>query len=244
MNRLFEELAPVMALDQVNTKAAQETDTFKIGRGKHRRILFYTYIKVADNHLRIDEDGPNEVELTLKERKGLTGDKSDLKKVDWKAGMGAQKAKVMNADDWTDGDTITINGVEFEKVESTDSGNAADKEFADGAELEAAVNMHIDGMTADDTANDVEIEVDDPAESFDIEADITNDTNETWVYILECAAIMEAHVSELDQEDGFNAVLLEVDASDAQGSDSINTTGFVVLGNNYKEPVLTSGKVF
>jgi len=229
MNRLFEELTPVVALEKDSIGGASKT-TGKIGLGEYRRVLFYALLEADAGNFAIKADGPEDVSIKAVKQKGTDGDTEDMADAyDLEAGQYAREIVIENCDDWDDDDTVTINGVVFTKKATGDN---EENEFSDGSELETQINAAIEGVTADDSTNDVTVTVDDPTDYMTVEASITSDTSDTRVSVLEASAIAEVHVAELGE--GFDHVYLNFDDTDAG---TVNATVVAVMGNTYHQPV-------
>lgn len=235
MVKLFEELKPVPVLGKTLVSGTETTDT--IGFGDSRRILFFVLVEAADEQWIINNTGKvGKVALKLVERKGLAGATNDLREdIDLDCGVGVTKAKIeaLHEGGWAVENTITINEVVLKKV--TSSPDASEGEFTTAANLAAAINAVVPGVTATvaDT-NDVIVEAD-IGTSFDIDADIDGTSDGELVSINETTALVEVHISELDLADDYNSVHLHITDADATGN--VSATAVAIKGNAYRQPV-------
>ena len=229
MNKLYEELVPVTALEKTATAGATHA-TKTIPFGDFRRVMFYALFEAAAGNLRINHDTHEKMVLTLIERKGLTGATNNLvTNIDVEAGEGVIKMIAENVNDWENDAKLTINGVDFVKKGSHD---ASDREFTNGAQLEAMIEAAFPYIDADDSTNDVTIQVDDVKDRMTADLDIGGSTAVDRLSILECAAFVEAHVSDLTA--GYDSLHLNVSGDDAT---TVNTTVFAILANPYSKPI-------
>jgi len=229
VNKLYEELVPVTALEKTATSTATHA-TKTIPFGDFRRVMFYALFEATAGNLRINHDTHEKMTLTLIQRKGLTGDTNNLvTNIDVKAGEGVIKMIAENVDDWENDAKLTINGVTFTKKSGHD---ATAREFTDGAELEAMIEAALPHIDADDSSNDVTIEVNDVKDRMTADLDIGGSTADDRLSILECAAFVEAHISDLTAE--YDSLHLNVSGDDAG---TVNTTVFAILANPYSKPV-------
>jgi len=237
MSKIYENTAIVCALEKDSIGGGSKT-TEKFELQSYRRACFYVFLEAADDNLTIKADNAKQdVSVTLKKQIGTDGTVGDVRDaVDIEAGENVRKFKAENTDDFDANDTITINGVEFKKVAS--GADTDDKEFHDGAGLVEAIGKHLDGISATDSSNDVTVEIDDKADYMAVEASIDSNTNDTRISILEAAAVMECHISELGDE--YSHVYLNLDDTDAG---TVNATVTALLGNAYFQPVKQPGKV-
>jgi len=236
MSKMHENVAVACALEKDSISGDSKT-TGKFELQSYRRACFYMFFEAADDNFKINNDTVQDVTVTLKKQKGTAGDTGDVREaVDINAGEAVQKMKVENADDWTAEDTLTINGVTFEKVAS--GADTDEKEFHDGDTLAEAIGKHLEGISATDSSDDVTVEVDDNTTSMTVSADIDTSATDQRVSILEASAVMECHISELGDE--YSHVYLNLDDSDAG---TVNATVMVLLGNAYFQPVKQPGKI-
>ena len=236
MSKIYENTAIVCALEKDGIGGDSKT-TEKFELQSYRRVCFYVFLEAADDNFKITHDTVQDVTVTLKKQKGTAGDTGDVRDaVDVNAGEAVRKMKAENTDDWTAEDTLTINDVTFEKVAS--GSDTDEKEFHDGASLVEAIGKHLDGISATDSTNDVTIEIDDKADYMTVSADIDTSAADQRVSILEAAAVIECHISELGDE--FSHVYLNLDDTDAG---TVNATVTALLGNAYFQPVKQPGKV-
>ena len=236
MSKIYENTAIVCALEKDGIGGDSKT-TEKFELQSYRRACFYVFLEAADDNFKITHDTVQDVTVTLKKQKGTAGDTGDVRDaVDVNAGEAVRKMKAENTDDWTAEDTLTINDVTFEKVAS--GSDTDEKEFHDGASLVEAIGKHLDGISATDSTNDVTIEIDDKADYMTVSADIDTSAADQRVSILEAAAVIECHISELGDE--FSHVYLNLDDTDAG---TVNATVTALLGNAYFQPVKQPGKV-
>ena len=236
MSKIYENTAIVCALEKDGIGGDSKT-TEKFELQSYRRVCFYVFLEAADDNFKITHDTVQDVTVTLKKQKGTAGDTGDVRDaVDVNAGEAVRKMKAENTDNWTAEDTLTINDVTFEKVAS--GSDTDEKEFHDGASLVEAIGKHLDGISATDSNNDVTIEIDDKADYMTVSADIDTSAADQRVSILEAAAVIECHISELGDE--FSHVYLNLDDTDAG---TVNATVTALLGNAYFQPVKQPGKV-
>jgi len=237
VNKLYEELMPVMALEKT-TVSGTDTTTATIPFGDFRRALFYVFLEAADgNFIKEDAAADGEVELTLIERKGLTGATNNLRteiEIEWGKGVKKFKAEDVQQAGWETNDTLTIDGIEFKKVASEEDADDGTWENASG--LKAAIEANIDYVSVTVSSTDhVTVEVDDPTtDSMDIDCSISASSNDERVNVLETAAIVEAHVSELTNE--YTAVHLNIDDDDGPTGD-VSATVICVMANPYSKPI-------
>ena len=236
MSKIYENTAIVCALEKDSIGGDSKT-TEKFELQSYRRACFYVFLEAADDNFKITHDTVQDVTVTLKKQIGTDGTAGDVREaVDIKAGENVRKMKVENSDDWTAEDTLTINDVTFDKVAS--GADTDEKEFHDGASLVEAIGKHLDGISATDSSDDVTIEIDDKADYMTVSADIDTSAADQRVSILEAAAVMECHISELGDE--YSHVYLNLDDTDAG---TVNATVTALLGNAYFQPVKQPGKV-
>jgi len=238
MSRIHENLCATVALEKDSIGGASKT-TNKFKLQSYRRAMFFVLLEAADDNLTIKADGAKQdVSITLKKQKGTDGDTGDVRDaVDVEAGENVLKFKAENTDSFDTNDTITINDVEFKKV--AESADTDEKEFHNGATLVEAIGKHLDGISATDSTDDVTVEVDDKSTSMTVDSSITDNNDDTRISILEAAAVMECHITELGN-DGHDHVYLNLDDSDAG---TVNATVIALLGNAYFQPVKQPGKV-
>lgn len=229
MNRLFEELTPVVVLEKSNIASATKT-TGKVKLGEYRRVLMYALLEAAAGEFVIDADGSQSVAIKMVKQKGISGATADMAdEYNLEAGQYARKILIEDCDNWTDDDTVTINGVVFTKKEAKDDD---ENQFATGADLAAQINAAVSGVTADNALGDVTVTVDDPIDCMTVEASIAEAENDAGVSVMEASVIAEAHIAELGE--GYDHVYLNFDDT---GAGTVSATVIAVMGNTYHLPV-------
>lgn len=233
---MFEEIVPVNVL--FDDTLGNSSDTSRVKLGQYRRAMFLVICKpTAAGNWVIDNDGPEEIQITLKEADAFSGGNTDSMgdAITFKAGQGVKKMRAFATNEWANEDTLTINGVAFEKVASGQS--AADGTFEDAAGLKAAIDANIDGVTtAVDSTNNLDVEVDDPTDYMTVEFDTDETGANEEVRIDEACCVLEVHISELSAGKSYAYLTVDDDTA-THDPTSIDATVIAILGNPYKKPV-------
>lgn len=236
MNRLYEDIFPVNVL--LDDTLGNSSDTARVNLGHYRRAMFHIYAEpTTTGDWVIDNDGPEQIQVTLKEADDVTtGDTDDLDESarEFNAGMGVLKMKINATDQLATGDIITINGVEFEKVSSNEDAEAGT--WTTDSHLKAAIDANIKGVTTSTGTNDVTVEVIDYQYPMTVELDTDETGADEEIQIEKAAAVVEVHLAELS--DGKDYVYLTVDDNTASHDpESVDVTVTALLGNAYSQPV-------
>ena len=231
MTQLKSVVKPVWVMQNVEIANTANADTARVSLNDYRRALFCVFIEASANDAFVEGE---EITLTLDEAVAITGGltahlKEDIEVV---GGVGATEALlwVQNA---ANDDTVTVNGVAFEKTALGYDAAARPLEWDTPAELITAINAAELGVTAHAVTaiHDVRLTVNDMLSNT-----VTVATNIAapagYASTLKACAIVEARAESLST--GRRFVYLNID-NDA--TDDVDASVVALMSSPYHAPV-------
>lgn len=229
-NRLQEEIKPACVLEPTTVDTStDDQESLRVKLSDYRQALFCVLLEYADGDL----DEGQEVGVSLRQSTAASGgDVEDIvEETPVVGGVKARKALVDVTN--CDSGTITINDVEFEV--GTYDATTAPLEFADGAELETAINGQDMGIDVDRNGEKLTLTSEMPgALTITVEEDVSH--ADTYACTLEAEVLMEAYRPAMDSDKSYAFVNINNDMTE-QADGNATASVYVILGLPYGLPV-------